>query len=111
VGALRRAPSWVLERRTTVSRWSIEGFQGQFVATPGMPPAGVELKSFTDFSSGYFQRAMHLLPRQGAEGPWKLFDRYADDRKRLLHEPVDDGVLVFCASPGRVENVELADAA
>jgi cation diffusion facilitator CzcD-associated flavoprotein CzcO len=81
------------------------------VATPGLPPAGVELKTFTDFSSGYFQRAMHLLPRQGAEGPWKLFDRYVDDRKRLLDEPVNDGVLVFSAAPGQVETVELARAA
>ena len=72
---------------------------GASVASPGLPPASVELKSFADFSSGYFQRAMHLLPRQGSEGPWKLFDRYADDRKRLLREPVDDGVLAFSAAP------------
>jgi monooxygenase len=84
---------------------------GARVATPGLPPAGMELKTFTDFSSGYFQRAMHLLPRQGAEGPWKLFDRYVDDRKRLLHEPVDDGGLTFSAAPGQVETVELARAA
>jgi monooxygenase len=84
---------------------------GARVATPGLPPAGVELKTFTDFSSGYFQRAMHQLPRQGAQGPWKLFDRYVDDRKRLLYEPVDDGVLAFSAAPNQVETVELARAA
>jgi cation diffusion facilitator CzcD-associated flavoprotein CzcO len=72
---------------------------GAHVVTPGLPPAGMALKAFTDFSSGYFQRAMHLLPRQAAEGPWKLFDRYADDRKRLLDQPVDDGVLVFSGGP------------
>jgi hypothetical protein len=38
---------------------------------------------------------MHRLPRQGSEGPWKLFDSVADDRRRLLREPVDDGVLAF----------------
>jgi cation diffusion facilitator CzcD-associated flavoprotein CzcO len=70
---------------------------GAEVATPGLPPADVELKPFVDFSSGYFQRAMHLLPRQGSRGPWKLYDRYADDRKRLLRQPVDDGVLGFDA--------------
>jgi cation diffusion facilitator CzcD-associated flavoprotein CzcO len=84
---------------------------GARVATPGLPPAAMELKTFTDFSSGYFQRAMHLLPRQGAAGPWKLFDRYADDRKRLLDEPVDDGVMAFSAAPGPVETVELVGAA
>jgi monooxygenase len=72
---------------------------GARVATPGLPPAGMALKPFVDFSSGYFQRAMHMLPRQGSAGPWKLLDRYVDDRRRLLHEPVDDGVLVFSAAP------------
>lgn len=84
---------------------------GTRVATPGLPPDGVALKPFTDFSSGYFQRAMHLLPRQGAEGPWKLFDRYADDRRRLLEEPVDDGVLAFGAAPAAAQPAELAQAA
>jgi len=85
---------------------------GARVATPGLPPAGVALKPFVDFSSGYFQRSMHLLPQQGAQGPWKLFDRYVDDRKRLLQEPVDDGVLAFSSAPGPVvEPVALARAA
>jgi len=68
---------------------------GNSVATPGSPPPGVELLPFADFTSGYFQRAMHRLPRQGSQGPWKLMDAYADDRRRLLHEPVDDDVLAF----------------
>jgi monooxygenase len=84
---------------------------GARVATPGMPPPGVELKPLVDFSSGYFQRAMHLLPRQGSHGPWKLFDRYVDDRKRLLQEPVDDGVLAFSAAPGQAEAMPFARAA
>jgi monooxygenase len=70
---------------------------GTRVATPGVPPPGMALLPAVDFSSGYFQRALHLLPRQGSAGPWKLFDFYADDRRRLLKAPVDDGVLVFSA--------------
>lgn len=70
---------------------------GAHVVTPGLPPEGMALKPLADFSSGYFQRAMHLLPRQGNEGPWKLFDGFADDRRRLLQDPVDDGVLAFGA--------------
>jgi monooxygenase len=98
------AASWTLKADLT-SRWVCRLLHhmratGARVATPGLPPAGMELKPFVDFSSGYFQRAMHLLPRQGSQGPWKLFDRHADDRRRLLHEPVDDGVLDFGAVPG-----------
>ena len=84
---------------------------GALVANPRLPPAGVELKSFADFSSGYFQRAMHQLPRQGSEGPWKLSDRYTDDRRRLLREPVDDGVLAFSAAPDQPAGVPFARAA
>jgi cation diffusion facilitator CzcD-associated flavoprotein CzcO len=73
---------------------------GTRVAMPGAPPAGHTLAPFADFSSGYIQRAMHLLPRQGTQGPWKLFDHYADDRRRLQQEPVDDGVLAFGNGPG-----------
>lgn len=96
------AASWTLKADLT-SRYVCRVLEhmkatGARVATPGLPPPDIELKAFTDFSSGYFQRAMHLLPRQAAEGPWQLFDRYADDRRRLLQEPVDDGVLVFAAA-------------
>ncbi|HZF79898.1 MAG TPA: NAD(P)/FAD-dependent oxidoreductase, partial [Rubrivivax sp.] len=72
---------------------------GATVATPDLPPIGAELRPFADFSSGYFRRAAHLLPRQGSEEPWKLLDRYADDRKRLLRAPLDDGVLAFTSAP------------
>jgi cation diffusion facilitator CzcD-associated flavoprotein CzcO len=74
---------------------------GTRVATPGAPPRDMALQPFTDFSSGYFQRSMHLLPRQGSQGPWKLLDRYVDDRRRLLQEPVDDGVLAFSTGSGQ----------
>jgi cation diffusion facilitator CzcD-associated flavoprotein CzcO len=73
---------------------------GARVVTPGWPPVDMVLKPFVDFSSGYFERARHLLPRQGSGGPWKLFDRYADDRNRLLREPLEDGVLAFSGDAG-----------
>lgn len=110
------AASWTLKADLT-SRYVCRVLNhlrdtGTRVATPGEPPAGVELRPFADFTSGYFRRAMDRLPRQGSQGPWKLFDRYGDDRRRLLHAPVDDGVLAFSAGPGRAaEPVPLARAA
>ncbi|MBL8347770.1 MAG: NAD(P)/FAD-dependent oxidoreductase [Rubrivivax sp.] len=110
------AASWTLKADLT-SRYVCRVLNhlrdtGTRVATPGLPPADVELQPFADFTSGYFQRAMHRLPRQGSQGPWKLFDRYADDRRRLLHEPVDDGVLAFSAGPAQApESLPLARAA
>jgi len=56
-------------------------------------------------------RARADAPRQGSEGAWKLLDRYADDRKRLLREPVDDGVLAFSTAPSQAVAVPFARAA
>lgn len=47
------------------------------------------------FSSGYMQRAMPLFAKQGDHAPWINPQRYGRDKKMLLHEAVDDGVLMF----------------
>ena len=41
------------------------------------------LRPWIDFSSGYFQRAMDQLPRQGAKKPWKLNQNYLADLMSL----------------------------
>ena len=48
-----------------------------------------------DFSSGYIQRKMHLLPRQGDHAPWTNTQNYIADRKIIREGPIDDGVLTF----------------
>ena len=62
----------------------------------------VEALPFVDFSSGYFQRAMHLLPKQGAKKPWRLYQNYALDMASLKYGKVDDGTIEFsrCDSEG-----------
>ena len=52
------------------------------------------------FSSGYMQRAMHLMPRQGDRAPWLNPQDYAADRRMLRRDPVDDGVMCFEAPAG-----------
>ena len=47
------------------------------------------------FSSGYVQRVVHLLPKQGDRDPWRQPQRYDDDRALLLDAPIEDGVLQF----------------
>lgn len=55
-----------------------------------------ELEPFvSDFSSGYFARAMESLPKQGKEFPWKLFQNYIKDVKLLRKGALEDGVLKF----------------
>ena len=48
-----------------------------------------------DFSSGYIQREIHLLPRQGDRAPWSNTQNYTADKKVIREGPINDGVLVF----------------
>ncbi|NCF14283.1 MAG: hypothetical protein GWP62_03170 [Gammaproteobacteria bacterium] len=47
------------------------------------------------FSSGYIQRKLSLLPKQGTQAPWRNTQNYALDRKTIGKEPAEDGVLQF----------------
>jgi len=48
-----------------------------------------------DFSSGYVQRAIPSMPRQGTKVPWKLYQNYVRDRMMLRRARLDDGNLEF----------------
>ena len=48
-----------------------------------------------DFSSGYVQRMLPLLPKQGDHDPWRNPQLYAPDRKSLTRDAIDDGVMRF----------------
>ena len=58
----------------------------------------VEEDELFDFSSGYIQRSIDELPRNSTKMPWKLNQNYLFDKKVLLKEPVDDGVIKFYGS-------------
>jgi cation diffusion facilitator CzcD-associated flavoprotein CzcO len=51
-----------------------------------------------ELSSGYLQRGAHLMPRQGRDFPWRTVQDYRHDKKALLSDPIDDGVLTFEAA-------------
>jgi monooxygenase len=48
-----------------------------------------------DFSAGYIQREMHLMPQQGDREPWINSQDYGRDRKMFAKALLDDGVLRF----------------
>ena len=52
-----------------------------------------------DFSSGYFQRSLHLFPKQGSKPPWRLSQNYLRDILTLRFGRLDDGVLEFSNRP------------
>ena len=52
-----------------------------------------------DFTSGYVQRALHTLPRQGSKTPWRLHQNYVKDLSMLRYGRVNDGTMEFKAAP------------
>ena len=67
---------------------------GQAVCTPTVDPA-VAPQPFLTFTSGYVQRAIAMLPKQGDRKPWKLYQNYLLDLLTLRLGRVDDGVMAF----------------
>ena len=74
--------------------------------------ADVKEVPFLDFTSGYVQRALKILPKQGDRAPWKLHQNYARDMASLKLGKVEDGVMEFRrtakAAPPRSLTKELA---
>jgi cation diffusion facilitator CzcD-associated flavoprotein CzcO len=70
------------------------------IATPHRDQ-DVEELPFLDFSSGYVQRAIEHLPKQGHKRPWRLYQNYALDLVTLRYGKVDDGTMAFTNPAGR----------
>jgi cation diffusion facilitator CzcD-associated flavoprotein CzcO len=68
--------------------------------------ADVAEEPFMDFASGYVQRSLHLLPKQGSREPWRLRQNYLRDALSLRRSRLEDGVLRF----SRVRSVERSSA-
>jgi cation diffusion facilitator CzcD-associated flavoprotein CzcO len=63
--------------------------------TPKLDPAQMTDGNFFGLTSGYLERALGTVPRQGARHPWKVHHNYARDYASLKLGKVDDGVLQF----------------
>ena len=90
--------SWTLKADLT-ARWTCRLLQhldrnGQAVAVAPRDPAVAEAP-FLALSSGYVQRALELLPRQGTQAPWSVHQNYLADLRVLRFGAVDDGTLRF----------------
>ncbi|MGH6871966.1 MAG: flavin-containing monooxygenase [Rhizomicrobium sp.] len=69
--------------------------RGTPIATPRLTDPEVKEAPWLDFSSGYVQRALDILPRQGTKRPWKLYQNYALDLVTLRYGKISDGTLAF----------------
>jgi cation diffusion facilitator CzcD-associated flavoprotein CzcO len=70
---------------------------GHTVATPRDDrDCGLNVGIMDQMKSGYVKRGDAVLPRQGAEHPWKVLMQYEYDTKMLLDDPVEDTALLLC---------------
>ena len=74
--------------------------RGARVVTPTLraQDQGMALKPWVEpenFNPGYIQRGLHLLPRQGDQGPWLHRQDYAVDKDELPRADLEDGSLVY----------------
>jgi monooxygenase len=68
---------------------------GYTKCTPRRQAAVGSEKPVVDLTSGYVQRAIDKLPRQGSRKPWKLYQNYVLDLVGLRLSRVDDGTIEF----------------
>ena len=69
---------------------------GTTVATPVLAdPASLTEENIFDFSSGYIQRSLHIMPKNADKLPWRLNQNYLQDRIDMRTGAIEDGVLGF----------------
>ncbi|MBN8844244.1 MAG: NAD(P)/FAD-dependent oxidoreductase [Sphingomonadales bacterium] len=69
---------------------------GTTIATPALAdPASLTEENIFDFSSGYIQRSLHIMPKNADQMPWRLNQDYLRDRVDMKTGAINDGVLTF----------------
>ena len=66
--------------------------------TPRLRPADADMPRrpwIDDFSAGYMQRMMPMMPKQGDRAPWLNTQSYSADKKLFRSGPIADGVMRF----------------
>jgi len=79
---------------------------GYAVCVPELSDPSVREEPLIDFSSGYVQRSIDELPRQGSREPWRLHQNSFLDSRMIRRAPIDDGELRFSAAAPREEPAE-----
>ena len=69
--------------------------KGYRQCVPRLKESGGDEEPLMNFSSGYIQRSLAQLPKQGTKAPWRLYQNYLLDLLGLRHGAVEDGILEF----------------
>jgi monooxygenase len=69
--------------------------RGYAICTPRLRDAALAEGPTLPLTSGYIERAKHLLPKQGKLKPWRTNQNYALDVMALRFGAIEDGALEF----------------
>ena len=72
---------------------------GMRQSTPVDADGSVEASPFLGLTSGYVQRAVHRMPRQGTRFPWQVHQNYFRDYRIMKLRGIEDEGMVF-SNPG-----------
>ncbi len=76
-----------------------------------MDDPSLQAEPFLDFSSGYVQRALPSLPKQGSKTPWKLYQNYLLDLWLFRYAKLEDGAMRFVHESAPVDAPTVAPVA
>jgi cation diffusion facilitator CzcD-associated flavoprotein CzcO len=76
------------------------------------PPSDIEPLPLLSFSSGYVQRALPELPKQGSKPPWRTYQNYVQDMMTIRFGRIEDGHLKFAkAKPAEARPLPAPESA
>lgn len=78
---------------------------------PVVDDPSLQAEPFLDFSSGYVQRALPSLPKQGSKTPWKLYQNYLLDLWLFRYAKLEDGAMRFVHESAPVDAPTVAPVA
>ncbi|WP_428680194.1 flavin-containing monooxygenase [Sphingopyxis sp.] len=80
------------------------------IATPALAdPASLTEENIFDFSSGYIQRSIHIMPKNADKLPWRLNQDYLGDRVEMKTGLIADGVLTFTNASAAAKAAPVAE--
>ncbi len=75
--------------------------RGEDVVTPRVRGASMQTLPLIDLKSGYVQRAVASIPRQGTRAPWRLYQNYVKDLLLLRFGRVIEDELELARAPAQ----------
>jgi cation diffusion facilitator CzcD-associated flavoprotein CzcO len=106
--------SWTL-RADLINRYVVRLLdfmdgRGYDTATPSAPANEPADRPFLDLTSGYVQRSVEQLPRQGRRAPWRMHHNYLKDAVHMRRSVEDEGMTFARSASSRPAPLGTADA-